>query len=135
MFVARTGVEGRPVKLVNIYFDTPQLTLATSKSALRLRHTPDGWLQTFKTAGARRVYSALLAGAVEVVQLPFPAPDERAFWEAWNAPQEQAGLAIAWTHLTEHCDVSQRHARAWSDELATLPELATTLVESARRGL
>jgi triphosphatase len=50
-FVARTGVEGRPVKLVNIYFDTPQLALATSKSALRLRHTPDGWLQTFKTAG------------------------------------------------------------------------------------
>jgi inorganic triphosphatase YgiF len=50
-FVARTGVEGRPVKLVNIYFDTPQLTLAKSKSALRLRHTPDGWLQTFKTAG------------------------------------------------------------------------------------
>ena len=50
-FVARTGVEGRPVKLVNIYFDTPQLTLATSKSALRLRQTPDGWLQTFKTAG------------------------------------------------------------------------------------
>ncbi|MEW9584494.1 CYTH domain-containing protein [Paraburkholderia sp. DGU8] len=50
-FVARTGVEGRPVKLVNIYFDTPQLTLATSRSALRLRHTPDGWLQTFKTAG------------------------------------------------------------------------------------
>ena len=50
-FVARTGAEGRPVKLVNIYFDTPQLTLATSKSALRLRQTPDGWLQTFKTVG------------------------------------------------------------------------------------
>jgi inorganic triphosphatase YgiF len=50
-FVARTGEEGRPVKLVNIYFDTPQLTLATSKSALRLRQTPDGWLQTFKTVG------------------------------------------------------------------------------------
>lgn len=50
-FVARTGEEGRPVKLVNIYFDTPQLTLANSKSALRLRQTPDGWLQTFKTVG------------------------------------------------------------------------------------
>lgn len=50
-FVARTGVEGRDVKLANIYFDTPALTLAKSKSALRLRHTPDGWLQTFKTVG------------------------------------------------------------------------------------
>lgn len=50
-FVARTHVDGQPVKLVNIYFDTPQLTLASSKSALRLRQTPDGWLQTFKTVG------------------------------------------------------------------------------------
>ena len=50
-FVARSGAEGRPVKLVNIYFDTPRLALASSKSALRLRQTPDGWLQTFKTVG------------------------------------------------------------------------------------
>jgi triphosphatase len=50
-FVARAGSAGRPVALANIYFDTPELTLARSKSALRLRHTPDGWLQTFKTAG------------------------------------------------------------------------------------
>jgi inorganic triphosphatase YgiF len=51
-FVARTGEAGQPVELENIYFDTPDLTLARSKSALRLRRTPDGWLQTFKTAGA-----------------------------------------------------------------------------------
>jgi triphosphatase len=51
-FVARTGNEGRAIKLSNIYFDTPQLTLAASKSALRLRHSPDGWLQTFKTVGS-----------------------------------------------------------------------------------
>lgn len=50
-FVARAGAAGRPIRLVNIYFDTPQLTLASSKSALRLRQTPDGWLQTFKTVG------------------------------------------------------------------------------------
>lgn len=50
-FVARAGTDGHAIKLVNIYFDTPQLTLASSKSALRLRQTPDGWLQTFKTAG------------------------------------------------------------------------------------
>lgn len=50
-FVARTGAQGTPIKLVNIYFDTPDLTLAGSKSALRLRQTPEGWLQTFKTIG------------------------------------------------------------------------------------
>ena len=50
-FVARTGTAGRPIALANIYFDTPALTLARSKCALRLRHTPDGWLQTFKTGG------------------------------------------------------------------------------------
>ncbi|CAB3737259.1 Inorganic triphosphatase [Paraburkholderia phenoliruptrix] len=50
-FAARTGEEGRAIRLSNIYFDTPQLALAASKSALRLRHTPDGWLQTFKTVG------------------------------------------------------------------------------------
>jgi triphosphatase len=53
-FAARAGIEGHPVKLVNIYFDTPQLTLASSKSALRLRQTPDGWLQTFKTVGTAK---------------------------------------------------------------------------------
>lgn len=50
-FEARAGVAGRPVRLENIYFDTPSLALARAKSALRLRRTPDGWLQTFKTAG------------------------------------------------------------------------------------
>lgn len=49
--VERAGAAGRPIELVNIYFDTPALTLAGSKSALRLRQTPEGWLQTFKTAG------------------------------------------------------------------------------------
>lgn len=53
-FVTRTGEAGRPVELANIYFDTPQLALASSKSALRLRHTPDGWLQTFKTVGTAK---------------------------------------------------------------------------------
>jgi inorganic triphosphatase YgiF len=50
-FVARTGTPGRAVELKNIYFDTPQLALAHSKSALRLRHAPEGWLQTYKTVG------------------------------------------------------------------------------------
>ncbi|WP_027797901.1 CYTH domain-containing protein [Paraburkholderia acidipaludis] len=51
LFEKRAGTPGRAVRLENVYFDTPALTLARAKSALRLRHTPDGWLQTFKTAG------------------------------------------------------------------------------------
>ncbi|CAB3762622.1 CYTH domain-containing protein [Paraburkholderia solisilvae] len=50
-FTTRTGHPGKPIALDNLYFDTPALTLARSKSALRLRRTPDGWLQTFKTIG------------------------------------------------------------------------------------
>jgi len=51
LFEARTGVPGRAIRLENIYFDTPALTLARAKSALRLRRAPEGWLQTFKTVG------------------------------------------------------------------------------------
>ncbi|PXW16890.1 CYTH domain-containing protein [Paraburkholderia caballeronis] len=50
-FAARAGAPGRDVRLENVYFDTPRLTLSAAKSALRLRRTPDGWLQTFKTVG------------------------------------------------------------------------------------
>ncbi|AJX30211.1 CYTH domain-containing protein [Burkholderia oklahomensis] len=51
-FDARAGAPGREIALVNVYFDTPALALARAKSALRLRLAPQGWLQTFKTAGA-----------------------------------------------------------------------------------
>ena len=50
-FVARTGEAGREIALSNVYFDTPDLALARSKSAVRLRRAPQGWLQTFKTVG------------------------------------------------------------------------------------
>ncbi|AOK28632.1 MULTISPECIES: CYTH domain-containing protein [Burkholderia] len=48
---ARAGAPGRDIALANVYFDTPSLALARAKSALRLRRAPQGWLQTFKTAG------------------------------------------------------------------------------------
>src|SRR5579863_2429254 len=51
-FVARTGKAGIHVQLTNDYFDTPTLALAKSKSALRLRKSPHGWLQTYKTVGS-----------------------------------------------------------------------------------
>jgi triphosphatase len=50
-FVTRTGKAGIPIRLTNDYFDTPALALAKSKSALRLRRAPQGWLQTYKTVG------------------------------------------------------------------------------------
>jgi inorganic triphosphatase YgiF len=88
-FVARTGKEGSPVKLVNIYFDTPQLALANSKSALRLRQTPDGWLQTFKTVGqakdglhSRHEWEMPVAGAKLEIDALLRACDEPAVADA-----------------------------------------------------
>jgi triphosphatase len=51
-FTKRTGQQGRTITLTNVYFDTPERSLAKAKSALRLRGMPDHWLQTYKTAGA-----------------------------------------------------------------------------------
>jgi inorganic triphosphatase YgiF len=74
-FTARGGEAGRDVRLENVYFDTPALMLAKAKSALRLRRTPDGWLQTFKTVGAannglheRHEWEMPVAGAALEVQ-------------------------------------------------------------------
>jgi len=77
LLAARAGADGQAVRLENIYFDTPMLTLARAKSALRLRRTPDGWLQTFKTVGvaqnglhARHEWEMPVAGeALEVARL------------------------------------------------------------------
>ncbi|KMY85439.1 Adenylate cyclase [Candidatus Paraburkholderia calva] len=49
-FDERTGT-GKPITLANVYFDTPDCALAKAKSALRLRRTPEQWLQTYKTLG------------------------------------------------------------------------------------
>jgi triphosphatase len=50
-FAERSGHAGRETPLDNVYFDTPALELTQAKIALRLRKTPDGWLQTMKAAG------------------------------------------------------------------------------------
>ncbi|MBC8729210.1 CYTH domain-containing protein [Paraburkholderia sp. UCT2] len=88
-FAARAGKNGRAIKLVNIYFDTPQLTLASSKSALRLRQTPDGWLQTFKTVGtatnglhSRHEWELPVAGAKLEIESLLSACDEPAAADA-----------------------------------------------------
>ncbi|MGN6082974.1 CYTH domain-containing protein [Trinickia sp.] len=50
-FTGLAGAPGRDVPLANVYFDTPSFALASAKIALRLRKTPEGWLQTLKAAG------------------------------------------------------------------------------------
>jgi triphosphatase len=50
-FTKRARYDGETITLNNIYFDTPDLLLSRTRCALRLRGTPSGWLQTFKTGG------------------------------------------------------------------------------------
>jgi len=45
------GGPGQLIALENIYFDTAEHALAKIKSAVRVRKTSDGWLQTFKAGG------------------------------------------------------------------------------------
>jgi inorganic triphosphatase YgiF len=52
-FDKRSG-PGQRIELENVYFDTPALALAKARAALRLRRTPDAWLQTYKTVGESR---------------------------------------------------------------------------------
>ena len=96
-FVARAGNDGQAIKLVNIYFDTPQLTLASSKSALRLRQTPDGWLQTFKTVGtatnglhSRHEWELPVADAKLEIDALLSACDEPAAADALKQAEQQA---------------------------------------------
>lgn len=45
------GGPGRDITLENVYFDTPDCALARERSAIRLRKTREGWLQTLKAGG------------------------------------------------------------------------------------
>ncbi len=82
----RAGAAGRDVPLDNVYFDTPTLALTQAKIALRLRKTPDGWLQTMKAAGkaegglhSRHEWETPVAGeALEVDSLAAACDDAQA---------------------------------------------------------
>ncbi|SDE30893.1 CYTH domain-containing protein [Paraburkholderia lycopersici] len=103
LFETRAGEPGRAVKLENVYFDTPALTLARAKSALRLRRAPEGWLQTFKTIG--------------VAQNGLHARHE------WEMPV--AGEALEIGKLLHECDEAGV-STALSDAAATLIPLFRT---------
>jgi triphosphatase len=97
-FDERTG-PGKPIELTNVYFDTPECGLAKAKSALRLRRTPDQWLQTYKVLGKskaglsnRHEWEMPVAGeALEIQSLIVSCEDEA----ARNALSEAAPDLIA----------------------------------------
>jgi inorganic triphosphatase YgiF len=131
-FVARTGDEGRPVKLVNIYFDTPQLTLATSKSALRLRQTPDAWLQTFKTVGnaqnglhSRHEWEMPVAGASLEIDALLRECDEPAAAKALReaAPELIELFRTNFTRTLWHVEVDGSTIEAAIDQGDVLAEV------------
>ncbi|HEX7908137.1 MAG TPA: CYTH domain-containing protein [Paraburkholderia sp.] len=131
-FVARAGVAGQPVKLVNIYFDTPGLTLATSKSALRLRQTPDGWLQTFKTVGkakdglhSRHEWELPVAGAKLEIDALLRACDEPSAADALRAAAP-ALIELFHTNFTRtlwHVDADGSEVEAAIDQGEVLAEV------------
>lgn len=132
-FVARTGEQGRPVKLVNIYFDTPQLSLATSKSALRLRQTPDGWLQTFKTVGnandglhSRHEWEMPVAGAKLEIDALLRDCDEPAAADALRkaAPELIELFRTNFTRTLWHVDEHGSEFEAAIDQGDVLAEVA-----------
>jgi triphosphatase len=97
-FDERTG-PGQPIKLANVYFDTPDCALAKAKGALRLRRTPEQWLQTFKTLGLSRAglsnrheWELPVAGEALEIDKLLAACDEK---DAHKALEEAAPHLIA----------------------------------------
>lgn len=96
----RTGREGHEIHLTNVYFDTPNRALAKAKSAVRLRGTPDQWLQTYKTAGesagglhSRHEWEMPVAGeALEIDKLLEICDDDQARNALRDAAPELAAL-------------------------------------------
>ena len=124
-FASRAGAAGRAVRLENIYFDTPSLTLARAKSALRLCRTPDGWLQTFKTVGvaqnglhARHEWEMPVAGeALETARL-LHACDEAGVATALSdaAPELIALFRTDFTRTLWMLDIDGTHIEAAIDQ-------------------
>ncbi|HEY3597985.1 MAG TPA: CYTH domain-containing protein [Paraburkholderia sp.] len=98
-FVARAGSVGRPIALDNLYFDTPALALARSKSALRLRRAPEGWLQTFKTLGTAQ--SGLHSRHEWEIPVAGPALEIEALLRACDDAHAAAALRDAAPQLVE----------------------------------
>ncbi len=97
-FVGAAGAPGRDVPLTNIYFDTPSFSLAGAKIALRLRKTPDGWLQTLKAAGtaeggmhSRHEWEMAVAGEALEFDTLAAACDDKAALAALQAAAAEIG--------------------------------------------
>jgi uncharacterized repeat protein (TIGR03837 family) len=55
----------------------------------------------------------------------------RGFWQAWNGIPGAPPIEPAWRDFAAARAAVDRHARAWSREIATLPSLAAGLVKAA----
>ena len=65
-------------------------------------------------------------------QLPTPAADAlRTMWLAWNAPSPD-NMATAWPAFIAHLPVLRAHAKAWAEQLAASPDLASRLLSFYR---
>ena len=51
----------------------------------------------------------------------------RELWRAWNA-EDRANIGAAWQQFTNHLPAFQAHAKAWSERLAQMPDLAANLL-------
>ena len=63
--------EPRSERLLSVYYDTPQLDLCAAGVALRLRKTPDGWVQTIKWGGS------VLGGLHERAEVESSVPEQQ----------------------------------------------------------
>src|SRR6266702_4328134 len=61
--IQRAGSKGRTITLENSYYDTPSLTLARAKSAVRVRRTPDDLIPLFSTNFSRTIWHVSIDGA------------------------------------------------------------------------
>jgi len=57
------------------------------------------------------------------------------FTTAWNGSAPAGALATAWLQLDASMALLARHAEAWADALAQLPELSASLVRMAASGV
>lgn len=84
IFRGRGGKTSRS-RLLGVYYDTPQFDLWRARVSVRLRHSPSGWVQTIKWAGAA------LGGLHQRNELEWTMPDQSLSFERLD---ERPGLEL-----------------------------------------
>jgi uncharacterized repeat protein (TIGR03837 family) len=92
------------------------------------------WQPYPQEANAHRLKLDAFLARFAVALPPQAARSASAFWGAFN-DEDGAGTAAAWPAFRGVLDALHAHGRAWSRQLATLPELGSDLVEFAQNRL